>query len=159
MEEIERSAEATWDGELRDGGGEIGLQSGTLKGAPYNYTARFEGAQEGTNPEELLAAAHAASYSMVLAATLTTRGYQPIGIQTRAVATLSSEEPGAFAITKMRLETSVQVADLEEEEFQRLAYEAKAMCPISNALRSNVEIELDVTLFAVPAGVYTGESW
>lgn len=100
----------------------------------------------GTNPEELIAAAHAACYSMAFAFTLSEKGYQPQSVQTQAVCSVEPQKTGGFKITKIRLETRGQIPGIDAATFQQIAQEAEAACPVSNALRGGVEIELDATL-------------
>jgi osmotically inducible protein OsmC len=145
MADIKRTAEAVWHGDLRNGNGRIGTGSGVLKGTAYSFATRFED-EPGTNPEELIAAAHAACFSMAFSATLSSRGYRPQRIETRAICSLSRQEAGGFRITRMRLETRARVPDIDEMAFQQIAQEAEGGCPVSNALRGGVEIELDATL-------------
>jgi osmotically inducible protein OsmC len=145
MADIQRTAEAMWKGDLRSGKGRIASSSGVLKDTPYSFATRFEDAP-GTNPEELIAAAHAACYSMAFAHTLSSKGYQPERIETRAICSLSPQEEGGFKITKMRLETRGQVPGMDEGTFRQVAEEAERGCPVSNLLRSGLEIELDATL-------------
>jgi osmotically inducible protein OsmC len=145
MADIQRAAEVVWKGDLRSGNGRITSNSGVLKDTPYSFAARFRGAP-GTNPEELIAAAHAACYSMAFAGTLSGKGYQPERIETHAVCSLSPQEEGGFRITKMRLETRGQVPGIDETTLRQVAQEAERACPVSNALRGGVEIELKATL-------------
>jgi osmotically inducible protein OsmC len=145
MADIKRTAEAVWKGNLRDGKGRIASSSGVLKNTPYSFATRFEDAP-GTNPEELIAAAHAACYSMAFAHTLSSKGYQPERVETHAICSLSPQEEGGFRITKMRLETRGQVPGIDETTFRQVAQEAERGCPVSNALRGGVEIEVDATL-------------
>ncbi len=145
MAVIKRTGEATWNGKLRDGNGQISTTSGVLEDTPYSFHTRFEQAP-GTNPEELIAAAHAACYSMAFSATLEEKGYTPQKIQTRAVCSLTPQEEGGFAITHMRLEARGQVEGIDEATFQQVAEEASAGCPVSNLLRNGLEIELDAAL-------------
>lgn len=145
MATIKRTATAVWDGNLKSGDGRIDTTSGILKETPYSFTTRFEDSP-GTNPEELLAASHAACYSMAFALTLSNKGYQPTSIDTRAVCTLEPQEGGGFKITTIHLETQGKVPDMDAETFQQMAQEAEAVCVISNALRQGVEIELDASL-------------
>lgn len=142
--DIERHSEATWNGEVRGGNGQITSASGTLNDAPYSFVSRFEQGT-GTNPEELIAAAHAACYSMAFAATLGRKGHSPQQITTRATISLTPQT-GGFKLTKVRLETRGRVEGLDEATFQEIAREAEAACPVSNALRNNLEIELDAKL-------------
>ncbi len=141
MANIERVAEARWSGELRGGNGQINSASGVLDDAAYNFGTRFE-QEPGTNPDELLAAAHASCYSMAFAAQLGRRGYQPQEIQTKATCILTPQQPSGYKISKMRLETRGRVEGIDDATFQQIAREAEAACPVSNALRS-LEIELD----------------
>jgi osmotically inducible protein OsmC len=144
MADIQRSAEATWEGELRGGAGRISSPSGVLADTAYSFATRFESAH-GTNPEELIAAAHAACYSMAFAATLGRKGHKPQRIHTRAICTLAQQE-GGFKIAKMRLEARGAVEGLDDATFKQIAREAEASCPVSNALRGGVEIEVDAAL-------------
>lgn len=145
MADILRSADAVWNGALREGNGSIDSQSGVISHTPYSFATRFEQAP-GTNPEELIAAAHAACYSMALAATLGRAGHQPQQIRTHATATLAPQQPSGFRITKMRLETTGTVPGIDDQTFKQVAQDAEKTCPVSNALRGGLEIELDATL-------------
>lgn len=145
MADIERSASAVWNGELRGGNGQISSTSGVLQDTPYSFATRFEQAN-GTNPEELIAAAHAACYSMAFAATLGRKGFTPQQIQTRAICSLSPQQPSGFKITKMRLETQGRVENIDEATFKQIAQEAEQGCPVSNVLRGGAQIELEATL-------------
>ena len=145
MAYIERVASAVWNGELRGGNGQISSNSGVLNDTPYSFATRFEQAQ-GTNPEELIAAAHAACYSMAFAGALGRKGHKPQQIQTRAICSLSPQQPSGFKITKMRLETRGQVEDMDDETFKQIAQEAEQACPVSNALRGSLQIEVDASL-------------
>ncbi len=144
MANIERVAEATWNGELRTGDGQLGSASGVLRDVPYNFRTRFE-QEPGTNPEELIAAAHAACYSMAFAGTLGRKGHQPQQIHTTATCVLTPQQTGGFKITKMRLQTEGKVDGIDQATFEDLAREADASCPVSNALRA-IEIELNARL-------------
>jgi osmotically inducible protein OsmC len=144
MADIQRGAEATWEGEIKGGAGRISSGSGVLSDTPYSYATRFESAP-GTNPEELIAAAHAACYSMAFAATLGRKGHKPERIHTTATCSLTPQT-GGFKISKVRLETRGSVEGMDEATFQEIAREAEAACPVSNALRGGVEIELDAKL-------------
>ncbi len=145
MADIERTAEAVWNGELRGGNGTISSTSGVLDNTPYSFATRFEQAP-GTNPEELIAAAHAACYSMAFAGTLGRKGHKPQMIQTRAICSLAPQQPSGFKITKMRLETRGKVDGMDEATFKQIADEAEKGCPVSNALRGSLEIEVDASL-------------
>lgn len=137
-----RSADATWEGNLPDGNGTMRLQSGAYEGA-YSFGSRFEDA-EGSNPEELIAAAHAGCFSMALSNVLAEAGYDPTSVDTTADVTLRMLEDGP-AITKVHLTTSAVVPDIDESTFQEHAEAAKDGCPVSKAL-AGTEITLDATL-------------
>lgn len=131
---IKQQAQAVWRGGLKDGSGSF--RSGTIE-AEYSFASRFEGG-EGSTPEELIGAASASCFSMALALFLGERGHRPDVIRTTSSVQLDPEQ---LAITRIELETEAEVARLDEGEFQRLAEQAKANCPVSKAL-SGVEIVL-----------------
>jgi lipoyl-dependent peroxiredoxin len=146
MASLERKAEATWTGDLKGGKGEISASSGAIAPTAYGFGTRFEQAP-GTNPEELLAAAHAACYSMAFAAGLGRNGHSPEEVHTLATAYLTPQEGGGFKITKVRLEARAKVEGVDQAELQRLAEDAeKNICIISKALSDKIEIELDAQL-------------
>lgn len=145
---MDRTASAQWKGDLRAGGGTIRLGSGAFEG-PYSFTTRFEGAP-GTNPEELLAGAHAGCFSMALALGLTKAGHPPASIETSAAVHLNKVGEG-FGITRIDLVTRGDVPGLAEAEFQRLATDAKLNCIISKALAA-VPITLSATLVSGASG-------
>ena len=145
MADLNRRAKAVWKGGLRKGNGRIDSESGVLAETPYSFGTRFQD-EPGTNPEELIAAAHAACFSMAFAADLEGAGYAPESIETQATCTVSSVPGGGFRITRMRLVTRGWVPGIDEETFQRMAQGAKEGCPVSNALRAIPEITLDATL-------------
>ena len=145
MADIKRTAEVVWKGDLRSGNGRISSSSGVLQDTPYSFATRFK-QSPGTNPEELIAAAHAACYSMAFAHTLSSKGYQPESIETRGICSLTPQEGGGFRITKMRLEVQGRVPDIDGSTFRQVAEEAEKECPVSNALRGGLEIELDAVL-------------
>lgn len=140
MPAIERSATGTWTGDLRRGAGQIDAPSGVLDATPFTFATRFENAK-GTNPEELIAAAHAACFSMAFANHLTQQGHAPESIETRATITLDGG-----AITTMHLDTRGRVPGVDAEAFARLAAEAERTCPVSNLLRPGLTISLDAAL-------------
>jgi osmotically inducible protein OsmC len=127
----DRRAEAEWDGNLRDGRGKLKLESGAFQG-PYSFRDRFEDGK-GTNPEELLGAAHAGCFSMALAAGLTAAGHPPSHIHTTATVSLERSGEG-FAITNVALLTEASVPGITPAEFQAQAEKAKSGCPVSKAL-------------------------
>ncbi len=145
MADIKRVARVVWSGDLRTGKGRIDTESGVLEDVGYSFGTRFED-EPGTNPEELIAAAHAACYSMAFANVLAERGYDPEAIETHATCSLSPQEGGGFEITGMRLVVSGEVADIDEETFRRIAHEADEECPVSNLLREGLQITLEPTL-------------
>ena len=144
MADIERRANALWRGDLRSGRGEMSSTSGALKGTAYAFATRFEQAP-GTNPEELIAAAHAACFSMAFANTLASKGHVPESIETQATCTLSIG-PGGAKITRMHLQTHGRVSNLDASEFERIAKEAEGNCPVSNLLRPGCQITLEAKL-------------
>jgi lipoyl-dependent peroxiredoxin len=144
MTALQRTASATWNGTVKAGQGQINAASGVLDNTPYSFATRFE-SQPGTNPEELIAAAHAACYSMALTLTLNEKGYQPQQVQTQATCTVESQD-GGFKITKIQLDTQGDVSGLDAETFKQIAQEAEQICPVSNALRGNVAIDLNASV-------------
>jgi osmotically inducible protein OsmC len=142
MAGIERTATGVWQGDLKTGKGSIGSSSGVLDNTPFSFATRFENAK-GTNPEELIAAAHAACVSMAFANYLAGQGHTPAEINTRATITLESG-----SINKMHLATEGRVPGLDQEQFQQLAIEAELKCPVSNLLRSGLAITLEAALAA-----------
>lgn len=136
-------AHAVWEGGLKTGTGTFEAASGVFKG-PYSFKTRFEGAA-GTNPEELLAAAHAACLSMALSAALEAGGTPPTRITTNAACTIEKKE-GGFRITRMQLTVRGKVPGMDNETFKSAAADAKKGCPVSQALQNNVEVELDAAL-------------
>ncbi len=142
MAPIQRTAAGAWHGDLKGGRGIIDATSGALQETPFTYTTRFENAN-GTNPEELIASAHAACFSMAFANYLSKRGYVPEVINTRATITLDNGN-----INHMRLVTSGRVPGIDEAAFKEMAEEAEKQCPVSNLLRNGLEIELDASLEA-----------
>ena len=138
-------ASAVWTGSLKEGKGVISTATGVLNNANYSFATRFEGADSGTTPEELIAAAHASCYSMALGATLGGEGFTPEKIETHAAVTLAKVE-GGFAVTKIALTTTASIPGVSEEAFQKAAAGAKAGCPISKLFANNTEITLDAKL-------------
>jgi osmotically inducible protein OsmC len=137
-----RKAEAVWSGSLREGAGELSLESGAFKG-PYTFKARFEDGKE-TNPEELLGAAHAGCFTMALTAMLGREKLTPTTIKTTAEVHLVQSE-GGFVIPKIALTTRAAIPGITPEHFAELAADAKKSCPVSKALAA-LEITLDAAL-------------
>jgi osmotically inducible protein OsmC len=133
-----------WTGGLMDGSGEIETGSGAVSGLSYTAGGRF-GGEPGTNPEELLGAAHAACFSMALTLFLESAGYEPESVETTAKVTLK-QESGGFSIVRIAIETVGSVSDISDEDFQVQANNAKEQCPVSRALASVPEITLDAKL-------------
>jgi lipoyl-dependent peroxiredoxin len=138
-----RTASARWDGSLTEGRGTMRMASGAYEG-PYSFQSRFEEG-DGTNPEELIAAAHAGCFSMALSAGLGQAGHSPESVETEAVVHLDKVGEG-FAITRIELRTRANVPGLSDEEFQQSAEAAKQGCPVSKALGGVESIELDAQL-------------
>ena len=137
-----RSSSAQWSGDLARGEGTMSLGSGAFEG-PYSFASRFESG-DGTNPEELIAAAHAGCFSMALANVLSQAGHEPESVQTTAEVHLDKDDAG-FSITRSDLTTEVKVDGLDDGEFQEHADEAKRTCPVSRALGA-IEVSLDAKL-------------
>jgi len=144
--EIERSAEAAWRGDLKAGRGTTSTETGALRDVPYSFKTRFENDKQGTNPEELIAAAHAACFSMAFSKMLADAGHAPREVRTKAILTLARNDAG-FKITKIRLETTGAVDGLDDAAFQQLAAKAKDGCPVSQLLKPGLEaLSLKATL-------------
>ncbi len=139
---MKKTASAHWEGGLKDGKGHISTESGALKQIPYGFNTRFEGTP-GSNPEELIGAAHAGCFSMALSMILGEAGLKPDSIDTTAEVTLE-KQPDGFAITAVHLILKAKVPGASDQQFQELANKAKAGCPVSKVL--NAKISLDATL-------------
>jgi osmotically inducible protein OsmC len=137
-----RTAKAQWDGNLQQGRGRINFGSGAFDGA-YSFASRFEEGT-GTNPEELIAAAHAGCFSMALAAGLAKAGFNPESVRTTAKVHLEKQDQ-AFAITRIELDTEAKVPGIERGKFQEIADGAKKGCPVSKAL-TGTQISLNAKL-------------
>ncbi len=129
--DITRQAEAKWEGTVTEGKGHLKLGSGVWEG-PYNFKMRAE-SEPGTNPEELIGAAHAGCFTMALSAQLTEAGFKAIKLETVAKVHLSKDEIG-FVIPSIELETEAEVPEITREKFEELAQAAKKNCPVSRAL-------------------------
>ena len=138
----QRKAHAQWRGDLKSGSGSISTASGTVSNAPYSFHTRFEQGQ-GTNPEELLAAAHAGCFSMALSLQLSQAGFTPESIETECVITLDKKD-GGFAITQSRLDLKARVPGATRDVFEKAAEAAKSGCPVSKLF--NTEIVLNAQL-------------
>ena len=139
---IKRTSKAVWKGDLKAGKGEVSLGSGAFEGQ-YSFTSRFEEGK-GTNPEELIAAAHAGCFSMALSADLSKEGYTVEEIKTEAVISMDKVD-GGFRILSSKLITKAKVPGISEAEFMKFAEGAKKNCPVSKALGA-IDLELNATL-------------
>lgn len=139
---INRSGSAVWSGGLKDGKGTISTQSGALAAHPYGFATRFEGVP-GSNPEELIAAAHASCFTMALSKILGEAGFTAEKMESNAVVTLEKQDD-VFAITASKLTLKATIAGIDDDRFQELAANAKANCPVSKLL--NADISLDAEL-------------
>lgn len=133
---MKRSASAVWNGTLKEGNGTISTESGALRKTNYSFHTRFEDGP-GTNPEELIAAAHAGCFSMALSGQLTNAGLKPQDIETTATVTLLKTDAG-FTVTAVHLEVSARVPGASAEAFDTAANNAKAGCPISRLLKAEI---------------------
>jgi osmotically inducible protein OsmC len=135
---MKRTASAIWSGDLKSGHGALATHSGVLKDTPYSFATRFEGAQ-GTNPEELIAAAHAGCFTMALSASLGAAGFTPKRLATQATVSLELAS-GNWSITSVHLENEAWVPGITAERFAQIAGDAKANCPISRLLRADISL-------------------
>ncbi len=136
---IEKTGSAVWSGGIKDGKGLISTQTGALKDYPYGFASRFEG-KPGSNPEELLGAAHAACFTMALSLILGEAGLKADRLETTARVTLE-QVPGGFAIPAIHLVLNAQVPGATDAVFQELAGKAKAGCPVSKVLNAAITLE------------------
>ncbi|MFN3137267.1 MAG: OsmC family protein [Allomuricauda sp.] len=134
-----RKAEAQWKGSGKEGKGTLSTASGVLDGTPYSFHTRFEDGEKGTNPEELVGAAHAGCFAMQLSFLLGEEGFTPDSLDTTATVTF---EDGA--VTQVALDLKGDIPNIDAEQFQQIAHKAKEVCPISKLL--DTKIELKVTL-------------
>ena len=139
---MKRNASAVWKGGLQDGTGTVSSDSGVLSNVPYNFKKRFEN-EKGTNPEELIAAAHAACFSMALSLFLGNAGMKADSIETKATVSLDQVD-GGFSITSSHLETHVRIPNADKAAFEKAVEGAKVGCPVSKLL--NAKITLDAKL-------------
>jgi lipoyl-dependent peroxiredoxin len=139
---MNRTASAHWTGTGKDGNGHLTTQSATLDATPYSFNTRF-GDGKGTNPEELIAAAHAGCFTMALSFMLAGAGFTPTALDTKATLTMTQGE-GGWTITAIRLDLTASVPGIDQAKFEELTANAKANCPVSRVL--NAEISLAATL-------------
>jgi osmotically inducible protein OsmC len=136
---MERTASAVWNGSLKEGKGTITTQSGILSDAPYSFVTRFENGK-GTNPEELIAAAHAGCFTMALSAQLGTMNFTPQSLRTSAKVTLEKLDAG-WTISKIHLDVSGRVPGISASAFESAAASAKANCPVSRLLKAEITMD------------------
>lgn len=139
---MKKTASAHWQGDLKQGKGTISTESGALKENPYGFNTRFEDAP-GTNPEELIGAAHAGCFSMAFSMLLGEEDFTPDSIDTTATVTLEKQDDG-FAITAVHLKMQARIPGIDQTKFEEIANKAKSGCPVSKLL--NADITLDATL-------------
>ena len=139
---INRSGSAAWSGGLKDGKGTISTQSGALDAYPYGFATRFEG-MPGSNPEELIAAAHASCFTMALSLILGEAGLTAEKMETSAVVTLEQQE-GGFAITASKLTLKAKIPGADDATFQELGARAKAGCPVSKLLKADISLDAEL---------------
>lgn len=135
---IHKKGQAHWEGDIKHGKGYISSESGALKDQPYGFNTRFEG-KPGTNPEELIAAAHSACFSMALSLMLGEAGHTPESIDTVADVSLDKVE-GGFAITKIALDSKVKLPGIDKDQFDEIIKKAKAGCPVSQVLKAEITL-------------------
>jgi osmotically inducible protein OsmC len=131
-----RKASAVWKGSLKEGKGTISSDSGVLSNTPYSFSTRFENAK-GTNPEELIAAAHAGCFTMALSAQLGSAGITPESLETTASLTLDKLDAG-WTITKVHLDVAARIPGVDKAAFDKAAENAKAGCPVSRLLKAEI---------------------
>jgi osmotically inducible protein OsmC len=140
-----RSAKATWKGNLKEGKGTVGVESGIFTDVEYSFSKRFEN-EKGTNPEELLGAAHAACYTMALSAGLSGAGYKVVKVDTTDKVHVEKVGEG-FSITKIEINSQAEIEGIDEATFNKIAEDTKKNCPVSKAL-TGVEFILNVKLLS-----------
>ena len=139
---MKRKANAEWHGGLKDGYGTVSSESGVLDHTNYSFHTRFENA-EGTNPEELIAAAHAGCFSMALSAELEKAGYKAESIETQATLDFVKKEEG-FTVTRIFLDTTAKVPEIKKHDFEQIAGNAKVGCPISRLLKADIVLNAEL---------------
>lgn len=136
---IHKKGQAHWEGDLKHGKGTVSTESGVLNQQPYGFNTRFEGAK-GTNPEELIAAAHASCFSMALSLMLSEAGFTATSIDTEATVSLDKSDAG-FSITKVALKSKIAVPDIDPGTFDGIIQKAKAGCPVSQVLKADITLD------------------
>lgn len=135
---MKRTASAVWNGDLKHGQGALSTQGGVLDGTPYSFSARFEQGEK-TNPEELIAAAHAGCFTMQLSAFLSEAGFTAEELITNAALTFEQVD-GTWTITTIQLDVAGRVPGIESARFEEIANEAKAKCPVSRVLKADIKL-------------------
>jgi len=135
---MQRTASAVWSGSLKEGKGTISTQSGVLSDTQYSFSTRFESGK-GTNPEELIAAAHAGCFTMALSAQLGTMNFTPQSLRTTATLTFEKLDAG-WTISKVHLDVAARIPGISPEAFQSAAQSAKANCPVSRVLKADISM-------------------
>ena len=139
---MKRKGSAKWQGGLKDGQGVVSTESGVLDQTTYSFHTRFEDAP-GTNPEELIAAAHAGCFSMALSAELEKAGYAPESVETEAVLDFVKNEEG-FTVTRILLDTKAKVPGIKQRDFEQIAGNAKIGCPVSRLLKTDIVLNAEL---------------
>ena len=142
MASILRHATAVWNGSGKEGKGAITTESGVLEAVSYSFSRRF-GEEKGTNPEELIAAAHAGCFTMALAFQLSGAGHEPERLETRADVSITQEN-GGWKIDAVMLQVKAKVAEMDAAKFQETAEKAKAGCPVSKLLNAKITLKADL---------------
>ena len=137
---MKRTAQAVWNGSLKEGKGTLTAPGGALKNTPYSFSARFENAA-GTNPEELIAAAHAGCFAMALSAELGGAGFKPEQLDASAEVTLENVPQKGWTVTASHLTLKAKIPQIDAAKFNELATKAKANCPISKLLNANITLD------------------
>jgi osmotically inducible protein OsmC len=135
---MKRSGSAVWQGDLKSGKGSVSTESGVLEQATYSFGTRFESGR-GTNPEELIAAAHAGCFSMALSASLGQKGFTPERLATKATLTLEQVE-GQWTISTIELQLDAKVPGIDKAQFEQIAADAKANCPVSRLMKADIRL-------------------
>ena len=141
---MKRSGSAVWKGGLQDGGGTLSTESGTLSNVGYSFAKRF-GDEKGTNPEELIGAAHASCFAMALSADLERAGHKAENIDARSTVSLDMSS-GAPVISRVHVDVSARVPGLSADEFQKIAEGTKQNCPVSKVLSGSAQIDMNARL-------------
>lgn len=140
---MKRKATAVWKGDLKAGKGNLTTESGVLNATPYSFSTRFEG-EKGTNPEELIGAAHAGCFTMALSGRLTKAGFTATELRTEAQVSLEQKD-GGWGVENIHLNLHAHVPGVTQDQFKALAEDAKANCPISKVIRAEIRLTYELT--------------